>query len=114
VSILRPAKPAWLAAQRVAYQHSEVFRSGNAVSGRTGRSQLNAWPPGQELTRLRTTMNYSKGGAKLGAMSANANIIATTTYHCGETLWKCYRLTPEANLANLNEAGGSEANVCHG
>ncbi len=105
---LEAAKQAWLAA-RVAYQQSEVFRFGNAVVD-DWEGQLNAWPRDEGMIDYVAADDYQH---ELGNEGANANIIANTSITIGGETLDVTDLTPEL-LANLNEAGGSEANVATG
>lgn len=105
---LAAAKSAWLAA-RVPYQQSEVFRFGNAVVD-DWEGQLNAWPLDEGL------IDYVAGDGyqyELGNDGATANIVAQTEINVGGETIDVTTLTPEL-LANLNEIGGSEANVATG
>lgn len=101
------AKDAWLAA-RVPYMQSEVFRFGNPVVD-DWEGQLNAWPLDEGL------IDYvAEGTAEAqGNPAAKANIIANTEIQVGEDRIDVSELTGE-KLAELNELGGSEANVATG
>ncbi|WP_277052372.1 imelysin family protein [Zestomonas thermotolerans] len=101
------AKDAWLAA-RVPYMQSEVFRFGNPVVD-DWEGQLNAWPLDEGL------IDYvAEGTAEAqGNPAAKANIIANTEIQVGEDKIDVSELTGE-KLAELNELGGSEANVATG
>ncbi|HDZ55422.1 MAG TPA: peptidase [Pseudomonas xinjiangensis] len=105
---LAAAKEAWLQA-RVAYQQSEVFRFGNPIVD-DWEGQLNAWPLDEGM------IDYVAGGEyehELGNEGANANIIASQEINVGGQTLDVSTLTPEL-LADLNEVGGSEANVATG
>lgn len=102
------AKHAWKAA-RVPYQQSEVFRFGNVVVDEW-EGQLNAWPLDEGLIDYVENDSYA---AELGNIGAQANIIANTTLQFGGNQLDTRELTP-ALLADLNELGGSEANVATG
>ncbi len=104
---LKAAKEAWLAA-RVPYMQTEVFRFGNAVVD-DWEGQLNAWPLDEGL------IDYVAGDYQhaLGNPGASANIIANTTIQVGEDKIDVTEITGE-KLAELNELGGSEANVATG
>ncbi|CAD5107827.1 imelysin family protein [Zestomonas carbonaria] len=101
------AKDAWLAA-RVPYMQTEVFRFGNAVVD-DWEGQLNAWPLDEGL------IDYvAEGTAEAqGNPAAKANIIANTEIQVGEDKIDVSEITGE-KLAELNELGGSEANVATG
>lgn len=105
---LDAAKQAWLDA-RVAYQQSEVFRFGNAVVD-DWEGQLNAWPLDEGMIDYVAADDYQH---EMGNEGANVNIIANTSINIGGETLDVSDLTPEL-LANLNEAGGSEANVATG
>ncbi|KAB0303925.1 peptidase [Vibrio fortis] len=100
-------KQAWLES-RVPYQQSEVFRFGNAVVD-DWEGQLNAWPLDEGLIDYVST-NYQY---ELGNEGASANIIANETFQIGQTKVDASNITPEL-IADLNEIGGSEANVASG
>src|SRR5690606_11400502 len=104
---LSAAKQAWLAA-RVPYMQTEVFRFGNAVVD-DWEGQLNAWPLDEGL------IDYVAEGYEhaLGNPGAQANIIANTEIQVGEDKIDVTEITGE-KLAELNELGGSEANVATG
>jgi len=105
---LDKAKQAWLAS-RVPYQQTEVFRFGNAVVD-DWEGQLNAWPLDEGLIDYVKDEGYQY---ELGNEGATANIIASTELNIGGTTVDTSSLTPEL-LAELNEIGGSEANVATG
>lgn len=100
-------KQAWLES-RVPYQQSEVFRFGNAVVD-DWEGQLNAWPLDEGL------IDYvsSEYQYELGNEGANANIVANKQLTIGATTLDVAKITPEL-IAELNEVGGSEANVASG
>ncbi|TCS43097.1 imelysin family protein [Reinekea marinisedimentorum] len=100
---LEEAKIAWLNS-RPSYQQSEVFRFGNTVVD-DWEGQLNAWPLDEGL------IDYvdSSYAHELGNEGASANIVANKKV--GDI--KISRIKPSA-LAELNEFGGSEANVATG
>lgn len=100
-------KQAWLES-RVPYQQSEVFRFGNAVVD-DWEGQLNAWPLDEGL------IDYvsSEYQYELGNEGANANIVANKQLTIGATTLDVAKITPEL-IADLNEVGGSEANVASG
>lgn len=100
-------KQAWLES-RVPYQQSEVFRFGNAVVD-DWEGQLNAWPLDEGLIDYVST-NYQY---ELGNEGASANIVANETFQIGQTKVDASNITPEL-IADLNEIGGSEANVASG
>ncbi len=104
---LSAAKVAWKAA-RVPYQQSEVFRFGNAnVDDWEG--QINAWPLDEGLIDY-VDASYEH---ELGNAGATANIIANTQLTMGNKKIDISTITPGL-LAELNELGGSEANVATG
>ncbi|AOY86982.1 peptidase [Marinobacter salinus] len=105
---LKTAREAWLAA-RVPYQQTEVFRFGNAVVD-DWEGQLNAWPLDEGLIDYVKADDYQH---ELGNAGATANIIASNSVNVGGETLNVSTLTPEL-LANLNEVGGSEANVATG
>lgn len=100
-------KQAWLES-RVPYQQSEVFRFGNAVVD-DWEGQLNAWPLDEGLIDYVST-NYQY---ELGNEGASANIVGNETFQIGQTKVDASNITPEL-IADLNEIGGSEANVASG
>ncbi|MBN7771079.1 peptidase [Marinobacter daepoensis] len=105
---LNAAKEAWLAA-RVPYQQSEVFRFGNTIVD-DWEGQLNAWPLDEGLIDYVKADDYQH---ELGNHGATANIIASNNINVGGESLDVATLSPEL-LANLNEVGGSEANVATG
>ncbi|AUI86353.1 peptidase [Vibrio azureus] len=100
-------KQAWLDS-RVPYQQSEVYRFGNAIVD-DWEGQLNAWPLDEGLIDYVTT-DYQ---FELGNEGAAANIIANKSIKVGNTNLDTSKITPEL-IADLNEIGGSEANVASG
>ena len=105
---LAAAKKAWLAA-RVPYQQTEVFRFGNTIVD-DWEGQLNAWPLDEGLIDYVEADDYQY---ELGNAGATANIIASTSINVGGETLDVASLSPEL-LADLNEVGGSEANVATG
>lgn len=105
---LEAAKQAWLAA-RVPYQQTEVFRFGNAIVD-DWEGQLNAWPLDEGLIDYVVSDDYQY---ELGNEGATANIVASREINIGGNTVDVSNLTPEL-LADLNEIGGSEANVATG
>ena len=105
---LQAAKEAWLAA-RVPYQQTEVFRFGNAIVD-DWEGQLNAWPLDEGLIDYVQADEYQH---ELGNTGATANIIASNTVTVGGEALDVSSLSPQL-LADLNEIGGSEANVATG
>ncbi|WP_370232035.1 imelysin family protein [Marinobacter nauticus] len=105
---LKAAKEAWLAS-RVPYQQSEVFRFGNAIVD-DWEGQLNAWPLDEGLIDYVKADDYQH---ELGNAGATANIVASNRINVGGETLDVATLTPEL-LADLNEVGGSEANVATG
>jgi putative iron-regulated protein len=104
---LKAAKEAWLAA-RVPYMQTEVFRFGNAVVD-DWEGQLNAWPLDEGLIDY-VAKDYQHAQGNPGA---TANIIANTSIQVGEDKIDVTEITGE-KLAELNELGGSEANIATG
>ncbi|XHF86641.1 imelysin family protein [Vibrio sp. HN007] len=104
---LQQAKQAWFDS-RVPYQQSEVFRFGNAIVD-DWEGQLNAWPLDEGLIDY-VSKDYQY---ELGNEGANANIVANETIQVGAEKIDASEITPEL-IANLNEVGGSEANVASG
>ncbi|CAM3129058.1 imelysin family protein [Vibrio neptunius] len=104
---LAEVKQAWIDS-RVPYQQSEVFRFGNAIVD-DWEGQLNAWPLDEGLIDY-VAADYQY---ELGNEGASANIVANKTLTIGATQLDVAQLTPEA-IADLNEVGGSEANVASG
>ncbi|SEL77496.1 putative iron-regulated protein [Atopomonas hussainii] len=104
---LEAARSAWIAARKP-YMQTEVFRFGNAVVD-DWEGQLNAWPLDEGL------IDYVAGDYQhaLGNPGASANIIANAKLTMGDQTLDLATLTPEL-LAELNELGGSEANVATG
>lgn len=105
---LLAAKKAWLAA-RVPYQQTEVFRFGNTVVD-DWEGQLNAWPLDEGLIDYVKADDYQY---ELGNAGATANIVASNRINIGGETLDVTTLTPDL-LADLNEIGGSEANVATG
>lgn len=105
---LLAARAAWKDA-RVPYQQSEVFRFGNPVVD-NWEGQLNAWPLDEGLIDYVDTSYYEH---LMGNQGATANIIANTELTIGTSSKDLSTITPEL-LIELNEVGGSEANVATG
>ncbi len=104
---LENAKQAWLAS-RVPYQQSEVFRFGNGIVD-DWEGQLNAWPLDEGMIDY-VASDYQY---ELGNEGANANIVANKSIQIGAESIDVSTLTADL-LADLNELGGSEANVATG
>lgn len=104
---LEEVKQAWLDS-RVPYQQSEVFRFGNAIVD-DWEGQLNAWPLDEGLIDY-VAADYQY---ELGNEGAAANIVANTSLQIGASTLDVSKITPEL-IADLNEVGGSEANVASG
>ncbi|WP_413284550.1 imelysin family protein [Vibrio sp. MA40-2] len=100
-------KNAWYES-RVPYQQTEVFRFGNAIVD-DWEGQLNAWPLDEGLIDY-VASDYQY---ELGNQGATANIVANTSVQVGAEKIDTAKITPEL-IANLNEIGGSEANVASG
>ncbi|MDZ7851944.1 MAG: imelysin family protein [Halomonas sp.] len=105
---LAAARQAWLEA-RVPYQQSEVFRFGNPIVD-NWEGQLNAWPLDEGMIDYVASDDYQH---ELGNAGATANIVANTSIEVGGETLDVSEITPEL-LADLNEVGGSEANVATG
>ncbi|WP_045378835.1 imelysin family protein [Vibrio campbellii] len=104
---LEEVKQAWLDS-RVPYQQSEVFRFGNAIVD-DWEGQLNAWPLDEGLIDY-VAADYQY---ELGNEGAAANIVANTSLQIGASKLDVSKITSEL-IADLNEVGGSEANVASG
>ena len=104
---LSKARDAWKIA-RIPYQQSEVFRFSHVVVDDM-EAQINAWPLDEGLIDY---VNDDYEG-ELGNFGADANIIANPALDFGGTIIDTRKITPEI-LADLNELGGSEANVATG
>ena len=101
------ARKAWLAA-RVPYLQSEVFRFSNPPVDEW-EGQLNAWPLDEGLIDyVAPSYVYEQGNS-----AGQANIIANPVLQVGSRQVDSTEITP-ALLADLNEIGGSEANVASG
>nr|WP_298411054.1 imelysin family protein [uncultured Halomonas sp.] len=105
---LEAAKQAWLTS-RVPYQQSEVFRFGNPVVD-DWEGQVNAWPLDEGMIDYVEGDDYQH---ELGNQGATVNIIASNEINVGGETVDVSDLTPQL-LADLNEIGGSEANVATG
>ncbi len=105
---LDAARQAWLQA-RIPYQQSEAFRFGNAVVD-DWEGQLNAWPLDEGLIDYVAADDYQH---ELGNEGATANLIANQTLTIGGETVDASELNSQL-LADLNEIGGSEANVATG
>ena len=105
---LEAARQAWLQA-RIPYQQSEAFRFGNAVVD-DWEGQLNAWPLDEGLIDYVAADDYQH---ELGNEGATANLIANQTLTIGGETLDASELSSQL-LADLNEIGGSEANVATG
>lgn len=104
---LKAARDSWVKA-RVPYMQTEVFRFGNTLVD-DWEGQVNAWPLDEGLIDY-VDAHYQ---AALGNPAAQANIIANTEIQVGEDKIDVSELSAEL-LADLNELGGSEANVATG
>ena len=105
---LDQARSAWKTA-RIPYQQSEVFRFGNTIVD-DWEGQLNAWPLDEGMIDYVESSQYDY---ELGNDGALANIISNTEITVNGEALDLSELTPQL-LANLNEIGGSEANVATG
>lgn len=104
---LAEVKQAWIDS-RVPYQQSEVFRFGNAIVD-DWEGQLNAWPLDEGLIDY-VDADYQY---ELGNEGAIANIVANKELTIGANKLDVAKITPKL-IADLNEVGGSEANVASG
>ncbi|MFA0413861.1 imelysin family protein [Vibrio renipiscarius] len=104
---LGDVKQAWVDS-RVPYQQSEVFRFGNAIVD-DWEGQLNAWPLDEGLIDY-VASDYQY---ELGNEGAIANIVANEALTIGANQLDVSTITPKL-IADLNEVGGSEANVASG
>ncbi len=104
---LSNAQSAWKQS-RVPYQQSEVFRFSHTVVDDL-EAQLNAWPLDEGLIDY-VADSYE---AELGNMGGETNIIANPRLDFGGAIIDSQEISPEV-LAELNELGGSEANVASG
>ena len=105
---LEELKGKWKIA-REPYQQSEVFRFGNAIVD-DWEGQLNAWPLDEGLIDYVDDSYYQH---ELGNPGAELNIIANSQVQIGSDTINFGDITPD-KLANINELGGSEANVATG
>ena len=106
---MEAARNAWLEA-RIPYQQTEVFRFGNAIVD-DWEGQLNAWPLDEGLIDYVDARGYQY---ELGNAGAAANIIGSqSAINVGGEVVNVSVIDAEL-LANLNEIGGSEANVATG
>jgi len=104
---LEKAQLAWKAA-RIPYLQSEVFRFGNPnVDDWEG--QVNAWPLDEGLIDY-VAQDYAHEEGNTGA---TANIVAAKSIKVGNKTIDTTSITPKF-LAEINELGGSEANVATG
>lgn len=101
------AQQAWIAA-RVPYQQSEAYRFGNPIID-DWEGQVNGWPLDEGLIDY-VDASYDH---EMGNVAGTANIIASPSLSLGDTTLDLSTLSPEI-LADLNELGGSEANVATG
>ncbi len=105
---LEQLKAQWIIA-RAPYQQSEVFRFGNAIVD-DWEGQLNAWPLDEGLIDYVDDGYYQH---ELGNPGAELNIIANSQVQIGSETVSFAEITPD-KLADINELGGSEANVATG
>ncbi|WP_460101833.1 imelysin family protein [Sessilibacter sp. MAH4] len=101
------AQKAWIAARRP-YQQSEAFRFGHSIVDEKDL-RLNSWPLDEGF------IDYVDDSylGELGNSGATANIIASKSLTLGAKEYDLSVLSPEL-LEQLNEFGGSEANVATG
>lgn len=104
---LEAAKDAWIIARKP-YQQAEAFRFSHAVVDEKDL-QLNSWPLDEGFIDY---VNDDYQG-ELGNTGATANIIANTSLKLGANVFDLSQITPTL-LSELNEFGGSEANVATG
>ncbi|CCO48504.1 putative Peptidase_M75 [Vibrio nigripulchritudo SOn1] len=104
---LESVRQAWIDS-RVPYQQTEVFRFGNAIVD-DWEGQLNAWPLDEGLIDY-VSSDYQY---ELGNEGAQANIVANSKIQVGSQVVDASQITPQL-IADLNEIGGSEANVASG
>lgn len=105
---LEQLKAQWIIA-RAPYQQSEVFRFGNAIVD-DWEGQLNAWPLDEGLIDYVDDGYYQH---ELGNPGAELNIIANSQVQIGSETVSFADITAD-KLADINELGGSEANVATG
>lgn len=105
---LEQLKAQWVIA-RAPYQQSEVFRFGNAIVD-DWEGQLNAWPLDEGLIDYVNDGYYQH---ELGNPGAELNIIANSQVQIGSETISFADITAD-KLADINELGGSEANVATG
>ncbi|MEM1140117.1 MAG: imelysin family protein, partial [Pseudomonadota bacterium] len=106
---LEAAREAWLAA-RVPYQHTEVYRFGNAyVDEWEGR--VNAWPLDEGLIDY---VDASYGTESDENVLYTANIIANPVLTLGGKDIDATKITADLLQNELHEADGVEANVATG
>ncbi|MDX1319391.1 MAG: imelysin family protein, partial [Oceanospirillum sp.] len=105
---LEQLKAQWVIA-REPYQQSEVFRFGNAIVD-DWEGQLNAWPLDEGLIDYVDDSYYQH---ELGNPGAELNIIANRQVQIGSETVSFADITAD-KLADINELGGSEANVATG
>lgn len=105
---LEQLKAQWVIA-RAPYQQSEVFRFGNAIVD-DWEGQLNAWPLDEGLIDYVDDSYYQH---ELGNPGAELNIIANRQVQIGSETVSFADITAD-KLADINELGGSEANVATG
>lgn len=86
-----------------------MFRFGNAIVD-DWEGQLNAWPLDEGLIDYVKADGYQH---ELGNAGATANIIASDSINVGGETLDVSSLSPSLR-ADLNEVGGSEANVATG
>ena len=103
---LAAARQSWIAA-RPWYQHTEVYRFGNAIVD-DWEGRVNSWPLDEGL------IDYVDKGFYGETSDENAlyavNVIATPSIRVGNDTIDASTITPEVIL-KLNGAGGSESNV---
>ncbi|GAA6166378.1 imelysin family protein [Sessilibacter corallicola] len=104
---LADAKNAWVIS-RIPYQQSEAFRFSHPVVDEKDL-QLNSWPLDEGFIDY-VDDDYQ---GELGNTGATANIIAADSLKLGAKNYDLSKLTPSL-LSELNEFGGSEANVATG
>src|SRR4026208_879139 len=102
---LRGARAAWIAA-RIPYMQTEAFRFGNAVVD-DWEGRVNAWPLDEGLIDY-VSSSYGTESAENDLYTAN--VVANKTLIIGGEKLDPSKITKEL-LADLQEAGGVEANI---
>jgi len=106
---LQAARAAWVEA-RVPYQQTEAYRFGNAIVDEW-EGKVNAWPLDEGLIDY---VDASYGTDSDSNVLYVANVIANPSVVIGGKSIDASVLTPDLLSEQLQEAGGSEANVATG